>query len=179
MRACYNAVLTIFWSVLGFLPICMFCYPFMERFWLYVFSFSGLFAYLLPVAQFRHLELSDNATVYRSLGVHWINRFVQHGTLINGLLRQRDPRYRRIRSRQTAVHLKNTTYMQERFHWAMFIVFLLSALYAFLHNHPGWGLLIMLTNLTYNMYPIWLQQYIRIRLRRSCSLRNLRCTSPH
>lgn len=132
-----------------------------------MFVFAGLLAYLLPVAQFRHLELSDNPIVYRRLGVHWANQVVQNGKLVNRLLYRQDSGYRRMRSRNAAIYLKNTTYMQERFHWAIFIVFLLCGLHAFFHNRPGWGLLITLANLAYNLYPIWLQQYIRIRLGRS------------
>ena len=170
LRACYNAVPNVIWSVLSFLPISMFCYLLMERVWLYAFGGASLLAYILPISQFRHLELSSEPARYRQLRVHWVNRFVQHGSLINDLIRRRHPKYRRIRSRAAAVHLVRTTYYQERFHWAMFILFLLSSLYAVVHSHTGWALLIMVTNVIYNLYPIWLQQYIRMRLKRFLAL---------
>jgi hypothetical protein len=167
LRAFYNSVPNVFWSAVSFLPISLFCYQRMDRVWLCVFGAASLLAYVLPVSCLRRLELSSKPDVYRRLRVHWVNRFVQHGTLVNRLLRQRNPRYRRIRSRAAALSLVRATYHQERFHWAIFLLFLLSSIYAVVNSYAGWALLIMLSNVIYNLYPIWLQQYIRMRLRRS------------
>lgn len=170
LRGIYNAVPTVVWSLLGFLPISMFCYRFMERMWLYLFLFVSLLAYMLPTSQFSRLELSSEAAVYRQLGVHRVNRFVQDGRLVNDLLQRNHPHYRRILSHAAAVRLMRTTYFQERFHWAGFLCFLLSSLYALGHDHIAWALLLLLTNIIYNRYPIWLQQYVRVRLKRCFAL---------
>jgi Glycosyl-4,4'-diaponeurosporenoate acyltransferase len=167
LLACCNAAPNVFWSTLAFVPLSIFCYQLMERFWLYAFGLLSLSAYIVPTSWFRHLELSSKPTVYRRLGVAWVNRFVQDGTLINGWLRRKYPQYRRIRSRTFAIHMARTSHYQERFHWAMFLFFLLCSLFAGVHKHMGWALILILTNVIYNLYPIWLQQYIRIRLSRS------------
>jgi len=92
------------------------------------------------------LELSSTVTAYRKLGVHWVNHFVQHGTLINRLLRRRHPEYRRMRSRAGMQYLVQRTYVQERFHWTALLFFLLSSLYGITHGFLGWALLIAITN---------------------------------
>ena len=166
LSSLYNAVPNVFWSLLAFVPVSIFCYQFMGRGWLWTFVVASLIAFMLPASTLRYLELSSTVATYRKLGVHWVNHFVQRGSFINQLLRRRYPGYPPIRSR---TGILQTTYAQERFHWAVLLFFLLSSLYAITHGYPGWALLITIINVVYNLYPIWLQQYIRKRLSRSRS----------
>lgn len=172
LSSLYNAATNVLWSLLAFAPVSIFCYRFMEPAWLWAFVVASVMALMVPVSMLRHLELSSTVTTYRKLGVHWVNHFVQHGTLINRLLKRRYPEYRPKRSRTWTVHLVQSTYVQERFHWAALLFFLLISMYGIAHGFPGWALLITILNVVYNLYPIWLQQYIRVRLNRSRS--NLR-----
>ena len=164
--ALYNALPNVLWSLLSFVPVSVFCFQFMERRWLYSFICIALLAYLLPAKQLRRLEPASSLAFYRRLGVRWANNLTQHGTLINRVVRKRDSRYRRFRTRADAIRLLRATYGNERFHWATLLFFLLSALFAAIHHHLAWALLITLINVFYNLYPIWLQQYMRIRLER-------------
>jgi hypothetical protein len=166
LLALLNAVPNVFWSVLAFVPVGIFCYQHVARLWLYVFVATSLLVYVFPVSLFHHLQLSSKPAFYRRLGVPLVNRVTQNGQIVNGLLRRRYPGYRALPSRAAMVGVLRTTYVQEQFHWAAFLFFLVSALYAALHAHPGWSLLIILINVLYNLYPIWLQQYIRVRLNR-------------
>jgi len=95
-----------------------------------------------------------------------VNHFVQHGTLINNLLRQKYPEYGRMRYRTGTASLMQSTYIQERFHWTVLLFFLLASLYGITHGQLRWALLITIINVVFNLYPIWLQQYIRVRLNR-------------
>ncbi len=54
--------------------------------------------------------------------------------------------------------------MYERYHVAAFVAMLALAVYALYGRQYGWALVIMLNNLLYNIYPVWLQQYNRLRL---------------
>jgi hypothetical protein len=139
----------------------------MERAWLWAFVVASVLAMMVPAAILRYLELSSTIKTYRKLGVHWVNHFVQHGTLINHLLRRTYPEHRRMLSRTRTTYLLQSTYVQERFHWAALLFFLLTSLYGITHGYPGWALPITITNVVYNLYPIWLQQYIRVRMNRS------------
>ena len=79
----------------------VFCYHrFMGRPWLAAFVVVSLFLpMMVPTSALRFLELSSTVRTYRKLGVHWVNHFVQHGTLISNLLRQKYPEYGRMRYR--------------------------------------------------------------------------------
>jgi hypothetical protein len=169
LSSLYNATLNVFWSLLAFAPVSIFCHRFMDGAWLSAFVVASPIGFMVPASTLRYLELSSTAATYRKLGVHWVNHFVQHGILINHLLRRRYPEHGRMHSRARTASLLQSTYVQERFHWTVLLFFLLTSLYGITHGYPGWALLITITNVVYNLYPIWLQQYIRVRLNRSRS----------
>ncbi len=54
--------------------------------------------------------------------------------------------------------------MFEKFHFIMFVFFILITLYALVKNHFQWAIIISVTNLLYNIYPNLLQQYVRLKL---------------
>jgi hypothetical protein len=111
------------------------------------------------------LQLSARLAVYRKLRVPALNHLTQHGTLVNRLLRHHYPQYQYLPPRADLVKVVRTTYHMERFHWVMLVYFLLTTSYAVALGHWGWAGLLTLLNVGYNLYPIWLQQYLRLRLR--------------
>lgn len=163
----YNAVPTTVWSVLSLGPLSVFCYQHVARPWLYGFVAVSLLAWAMPARWLRRLQLSAGPALYRRLGVPVANRFTQHGAIVNKLLRRRYPQYRHLPIRAEMARLVRTTYQQERFHWGMLLFFLLVAVYAAGHGQPGWAGLLTLLNIVYNLYPVWLQQYLRVRLGQS------------
>lgn len=165
--ACYNAVPSVLWSGLALGPLVVCCYRYVERPWLWGFVVVSLAAYAWPAAWLRRLQLATSARVYRRLGVPGLGRFTQQGALVNSLLRRRYPGYRGVLAGRRAVAgLLSTTYQQERFHWAGLVFFLLISLYVGAAGQLGWALGLTLLNVGYNLYPIWLQQYVRVRLGR-------------
>ncbi len=164
LLAWYNAVPSVLWSALSLGPLTVFCYQHVARPWLYGFVVASLLVYAVPRAWLRHLQLSATPAVYRKLGVPAVGRVAQHGALVNGLLRRQYPHYRHVATRASVASLVRTTYHYERFHWVMLLFFLLVGGYAVGQREVGWALLITLTNVGYNLYPIWLQQYLRVRL---------------
>ena len=165
--ALYDAVPNVLWSVLGFAPVVAFCCQHLAQPWLYGFGAASLLAYAWPVAWLRRLQLSAGEVAYRRLGVPGLNRFTQRGSLLNGLVRRRYPHYRALAGRAALAKLWRTTYQQERFHWAALLFSLFVSGYAVGGGWLGWALLLTLANVGYNLYPIWLQQYVRLRLRRA------------
>jgi hypothetical protein len=164
--AFYNAVPNMLWSGLSLVPLVVFCYQHVARPWLYGFCAISLLAYAWPTAWLRHLQLSARPAVYRRLRVPALNHLTQHGTLVNRLLRHRYPQYQYLSPRANLAKLVRTTYHMERFHWAMLVYFLLTTGYAVALGYWGWAGLLTLLNVGYNLYPIWLQQYLRVRLGR-------------
>ncbi len=163
--ACYNAVPNVLWSVLSLVPLVVFCYQHVARPWLYGFGVLSLLAYAWPIAWLHYLQLSTQPAVYHKLRVPALNHLTQHGTLVNRLLRHRYPQYRYLPSRANLVQVVRTTYHMERFHWAMLVYFLAVIGYAVALGYWGWAGVLFLLNVGYNLYPIWLQQYLRLRLR--------------
>jgi hypothetical protein len=162
--AAYNAVPSVLWSLLAFGPLVVCCYRYVERPWLWGFVAVSLSAYAWPAAWLRRLQLSTSAAAYLRLGVPGVGRLAQQGALVNGLLRRRYPHYRVLAGPKAVSKLRSTTYQQERFHWAALVCFLLVSLYAGANGHWGWALGLSVANVGYNLYPIWLQQYLRVRL---------------
>lgn len=164
LLASYNAVPNVFWSALCLTPLSVFCYQHMARPWLYGLLALSLLAYAVPTAWFGYWQLSRTPAIYRRLGVHVVNRFTQHGHLVHRLIRRRYPQYRRVGTRPALAAVLRATYHQERFHLALLLFFVLTSGYAAARGYGRWALLLGLTNGVYNLYPIWLQQYVRVRI---------------
>lgn len=164
LLALYNAVPSVIWSGLSWGPLTVFCYQHMARPWLYGLLGLSVLAYAVPRAWFRHWQLSESAVAYQRVGVPVVNRLAQHGAVVNALIRRRYPQYRRVRGHRSAAALVGNSYHMERFHVAALLVFLFVSTYAAARGYWGWAGLLSLLNIGYNLYPIWLQQYLRLRL---------------
>lgn len=162
--AVYNAVPSIFWSVVHWVPLTLFCYQHLAQPWLYGFVGLSLLAYALPRAWFRYWQLSRQPARYQRLGVALVGRFTQHGSLVNRLIRRQYPAYRRAGGRQSVARLVGNSYHMERFHVAGLVFFLLCSIAAATLGHWGWAAGLLGLNISYNLYPIWLQQYLRVRV---------------
>jgi hypothetical protein len=167
LLALVNALPNVFWSVLSLGPLAAYSYQFVARPWLYGGLAACLLAYVVPTSWLGHWQLSRTPGIYRKLGVASVNRVTQNGTLVHWFIRRRYPHYRHVPSRAALAGLVRTTYQYERFHVALFLFFLLVGGYAVGHGQLGWAVLLTLTNVGYNVYPVWLQQYIRVRLGRA------------
>ena len=163
--ALYNMIPNLFWSAINLIPIFIFCYRNMNVRLVYIFSALSLLTTLLPRKFFYNIQLGNSISVYKKIGVKFINKFTQNGDLINSLIRKKFPLYNVI-SNKNLSHKKllQQTYMIEKFHFAMLSFFTLTTIFSLLHKYFWWALVISFTNLVYNVYPNLLQQYIRIRL---------------
>ena len=48
LSSLYNAAPNVFWSLLAFAPVSIFCYRFMERAWLSAFVVASLIVFMVP-----------------------------------------------------------------------------------------------------------------------------------
>jgi Glycosyl-4,4'-diaponeurosporenoate acyltransferase len=161
----YNMIANLFWSALNLVPISVFCYSLMNLKLFYIFLVPILLTKLLPKSFFDSIQIGRTRAVYKKIGVHFINRFTQNGDIINRLIRKKFPQYKVIAISKVSVRkLLKQTYIFEKFHFAMFLFFTSTTIYALTQNYLKWALIISITNLVYNVYPIFLQQYIRVRL---------------
>lgn len=163
--AFYNMLPNVFWSVVSLLPIYIFCYRHLTPQLLYIFIGVSLLPIFLPRACLRWLQIGKTAAIYKKLGVPFINKFTQKGTIINTFIRKKYPQYKIVASKERAVKkLISQTYLFEKFHVALFLFFSFCTIYALVNKYIYWSVILLIINIIYNIYPCLLQQYIRVRL---------------
>lgn len=165
MAGFYNMVPNVLWSVVGLVPVSVFCYTRLPTNLLFLFLGSSLLSLFLSPAAMGRLQIARTPATYKQLGVAVVQRLSQNGAIINRLIRKRHPAYQALRPDQRSIRgLLNQTYAFEKFHLMLFVFFTLAAVYALWKGLSGWAVVLSLTNLLYNVYPILLQQYIRVKL---------------
>lgn len=159
-----NALPNVMWTALCAGPLYLFCARHMNgRDCIYLSAAASLLL-MLPKSALRRLQLSRNPRVYRSLRVHWLIPFTQDSGWMRRLAG--DPPLPLPRQRPCVKKLIADTRLRERFHLALLLFFLLCALTALLQRRFAWAALLMLLNIAYNLYPVWLQQFLRMRFER-------------
>lgn len=160
-----NLLLNLFWSVLALVPVCVFCYRWVANDLIFLFLGISLLPVFLPRSIFDKLQIAKHATTYKKLGISFIQYFSQNGKLANFLIRKRYTGYKVIRNENKSIErLLNQTYINEAFHYTACLFFCFLTVYAISKGLIWWTFLFAATNLLYNVYPILLQQYIRIKL---------------
>ncbi|WP_394370314.1 glycosyl-4,4'-diaponeurosporenoate acyltransferase CrtO family protein [Pedobacter segetis] len=111
------------------------------------------------------LQIGKTTKIYKKLGVNTINKISQNGEIINNLLKKKFPQHRILtKDKKSISAIINQTYVFEKFHLTLFLFFFLITVYSIINKYWLWALAILLTNIAYNVYPNFLQQYIRLKL---------------
>lgn len=161
----FNMIPSFIWSFIFLFPLVVFCYTEMPQKWFIISLSISLLAVFLPKAFFNELQVSKSHLFYKKAGVDFTNKFIQNGTILNRFIKNKFPDYKRFSNKEEAVKkLFNQTYMFEKFHFILFIFFCETMLFAVFHGFYIWAFFLLVANIFYNMYPILLQQYIRIRI---------------
>ena len=161
----YNMIPNVVWSVLNLVPISIYCYQNVPRQLLYIFIAASLIPGFFPNSFFNRIQVGRTTRIYKRLGVGWVNKLAQNGTIINHLVRKKFPDYKMITKQRSSIHkLLQQTYMLEKFHFIMFVFFILLTSYALVKYHFWWAIVITVSNLFYNIYPNLLLQYVRVKL---------------
>jgi hypothetical protein len=164
-RAAFSQLINFFWTIICFAPVIYFWLG-RDITYLYSFMLAGVLLGLLPNNIFRHFQLSRRSRFYEVLGVKFIRRFVQNGTFINRAVRRNDETYKVIRDRRQAQSYLSTINMYERYHLSCFVFFGLTLVYSMISRADVVVLPILVANVLYNVYPILLQQYNKLRVMR-------------
>ncbi|WP_423148992.1 hypothetical protein [Rubrolithibacter danxiaensis] len=162
----YNQIPVIFWSLLNLIPLGYFCYGYMDLKILYVLLTISILSGFLPHSFFKALQLGKSSTVYNRIGIRIVKKYTQDGDLVNKFVRRKFPEYKVLDSRESLRKPYNKTYFYEKVHFIMFLFFLFASVYALVKGLYVWALLLTVNNLIFNIYPIFLQQYNRIRVNR-------------
>ncbi|RFM29048.1 glycosyl-4,4'-diaponeurosporenoate acyltransferase CrtO family protein [Deminuibacter soli] len=166
LAALYNAVPNFFWTILNLTPAVYYFYLYLPLNWLWLIAPLCILPYCFKPALLDKMVISQSRHWYHRLGVHRVQQYVQHGVIINRIIRRRYPAYRIVYNKTTITRKINESYMFERFHLGMLLAFAVLTAHALVTRHWQWALLLLLCNILYNAYPILLQQYVRLRLKR-------------
>lgn len=164
LRAIYNIVPNLFWSVIGFGPVGIFCYLKMNLLWIFIFLIVSLFILALPKSVLDYFRLGKTTHIYKKAGVDIVQKLAQNGDLVNALIRKRFPDYRIIYNRDSVRKYVGQTYYLEKIHYIFLSFFLFTSIFALIDGYFLWSATILLSNMLFNVYPILLQQYNRLRL---------------
>ncbi len=165
LLAMYNIIPNLFWTVLNLTPILIFCFTLIELRLIYIFLAISSIPVFFKNSFIDRLQFGKTTETYKKLGVHIINKLSQNGDIINNLLKKKFPDHKILTNDKKSVSaLINQTYVFEKFHLIFFLFFSLIIIYSIIKEYWIWAFAILLTNIAYNIYPNFLQQYIRLKL---------------
>src|SRR5690606_25933416 len=114
------------------------------------------------------IQFSQSVSFYRNLGVHLFKRFATNGDIINRQIRRKFPNHRNVYDLKSAELKLKETYSTEKAHWVIFTFTIATIIYIFLSKESlRIAILLIFSNIIFNLYPNLLQQYNRIRLKRA------------
>jgi hypothetical protein len=159
-----NQLINFVWTILCFAAVIAYWIDMYSGQWLYFFVAFSISCGFLPAGFFRSIQLSKNAAFYEKAGVRWIRKFVQNGDFVNKTSRNAGEKPNVIKNRTAIEKYLKTIDMYERYHFVCFVFFLLTSFHAAFHKAVLYSALISICNFLYNILPILLQQYNRIRI---------------
>ena len=148
-RSFYNQCINFFWTILCFAPVLSFWIKNGIDQRLYIFMAISCLAALTPEQVLNRLQISKRQKFYHKIGIKIVQKLVQDGQWSGDLRRY-----------------LSTIAMYERFHWCCFLFFTATTIYGYPSSNWAWKLGILIANLLYNVYPILLQQYNKMRIKR-------------
>lgn len=161
----YNTVVSLFWTALSFIPVIVFCYRYVPVYEVMAFLVPALFSLFFPKSFFGKLPASKSTRFYKKIGVDLVNKYSQNGSYVHRYLKKRYPEYKAVTLRSDAIkNLLQQSFVFEKFHFAVALFFLFLTLFALYNLFFYWATAFTGINLLYNVYPILLQQYIRLKL---------------
>ena len=160
----YNQIINLFWTAVCFAPLVRLWY----LHYVPAILISTLAVCLLPIfipgKHFGAMQLSRRRKFYESLLIKSFQSFTQDGRLVSALTNKRNKHYRLVRQRATHGAYKTQIAMYEKFHWSCLVFFLVSFAYAIYQQAFLVSFLILISNVVYNVIPILIQQYNKLRL---------------
>lgn len=164
-RDILNQIINFFWTALCFTPVFWFWFQEgIDNIYFYLFLGVALLFGVLPEKILNKFTISADKKVYEKYGIKFIRKFVQNGDIVNS--HSKTLGATAIKDKAQARKYLKTIAMYERYHWICLLFFLLTSIYGFLNGRLLFGISISIANLLYNLIPIFLQQYNKIRIKK-------------
>jgi hypothetical protein len=165
MAQAANQTINVFWTITGFAPVVHLWYSNYEPTVLFVsLTISGIW-FIVPTSAFQKLQISAGRRFYERIGVRNALAITQHGALAGRFIRTFEPEYAVIKRRKDLARYKKQIVVYEAFHLGCFTFFTASVIWAIWLGYPGMAVLIFIVNIVYNIYPVLIQQYNRLRVK--------------
>lgn len=155
----FNLIVNVFWTTVCCVPLVCVWYLYYQPTTLYVSVAVSLLAAFIPVKYFNQLQVSRSRRFYESLSIRSLQSLTQDGRLVSTLAKMKNQH-----TRVAHKNYKSKIAMYESFHMSCLIFFLISFVYAIYQQAFFLSLLIFISNIIYNVIPILIQQYNKVRL---------------
>lgn len=156
-----NQLINVFWTFFAFMPVVWYWYFNQDLPWLIFFVALSVASGFLPGKWYRRLQVSRDRRFYERAGIRFVRELVQDGGFSN---RISGKKHFKVQERNKGVNYLKTIEMYERFHIECLLFFLLTSVHAFFNGLYVFSFIMLLANIIYNVCPILLQQYNRLRL---------------
>lgn len=160
-----NFFLNLFWTTVFLGPVAYYMYLHVSVSSQWIILSAFLLPYFLRDNWLDRLAAGRSKAWYERAGVPMLLGYVQQGRLIHRIIRTFYPVYRVVYDKATIRQKIKETYSFERFHYGLLLVMLLLTGHALIYQWR-WMPVMIVCNVIFNAYPVLLQQYVRIRLRR-------------
>ncbi len=164
-----NSIVNVFWTGLCCAPVVLFWIDNYEPISFFLLlSFSCVFLFF-PVSLFNAPQISKSKSFYEKLGVRHALLFTQDGKIINNLVKRTNPNYKAVSSKTDLLRLHKKMMAYEKYHLMCCVFFFCTFIWAILHSEYTAAALMFLANVAYNIYPLLIQQYNRLRMGKSAA----------
>jgi hypothetical protein len=156
-----NVLVSAVWTAIFVLPVYLFCTAHVDAVVLYRFLFAASLPLVLPRSVLNYLQLSHHQAMYQRFRIPLLIRLTQDAPWLK---RAAGTKSSIRHNRLAAERFIRITWMRERCHLSFAVFFALCSALALWRLQIAWAVMLMASNLLYNLYPIWLQQYLRLRI---------------
>ena len=164
ITAALNQGLNLIWTLLAFIPVILIWHlNFSLNNLLTSILLSLLIVWLTQQSAAKTLQISHKRKFYEKLGVKEFQKFTQDSYYIKRLTEKTGGQKLYFRRNLYFYQMKKIQ-MYEQYHLACLLFFSFSAFIGIYNHDYIYSILVVLANIVYNIIPLLIQQYNRIRL---------------
>jgi len=160
----YNQIFNLTWTTVCLAPVVWLWYVHYHATILIVMFSVSLLTILIPAGYLNLLQVSKSRKFYESLAIKSLQSLTQNGGIVLKLANKQNQNYRVIKSKAGFRSFASRIAMYEKYHISCLVFFLISFIYAIYCGELLISFLIFLSNIIYNIIPILIQQYNKLRL---------------
>lgn len=159
-----NQGINLVYTIIFFTPVVLFWAEYYAVLPLIIFGSIAVCIFFLPSGFFKFFQLSNSRLFYKRIAVHWFQQMTQQGKYAQLLIKSLSGEGKILFNKNKTVRMNNQIRAFEAYHWACFAFFLATFSYALTKEAFGYATIVFICNIFYNVIPILIQQYNRVRL---------------